>query len=270
VSEHFTADVASVAALNEPVRRDLYRYVVAQDRPVSREQAAAGVGVAHHVAKFNLDRLVSDGLLDVEYGRPPGRGGPGAGRPAKLYRRAARHIAVSLPERRYDLVGHVLAEAVTIAGRDGSPIHDAVRVAARATGERLAEAGGGASATGAVCEVLARTGYEPRVTAAGVVLANCPFHGLAARYTELVCGMNLDLIDGLIQRLGGGGLRARLDPGPNRCCVTIAPPRDAAPGEEAGSSPPVRRAEGTPRSRHHRPERDGQDPPSPSSPPGGR
>src|SRR5690242_11670803 len=117
MSDDFAADVVRVAALNEPVRRELYRYVVAQDEPVSRDKAAAATGVAHHVAKFNLDRLVADGLLDVEYARPPGRGGPGAGRPAKLYRRSAREIAVTLPERRYDLAGGVLAEAVTIAGR---------------------------------------------------------------------------------------------------------------------------------------------------------
>src|SRR3569833_1547391 len=111
MSDEFAADVASLAALSEPVRRALYRFVVAQDRPVSRENAAAGVGVPHHVAKFTLDRLVADGLLDVEYRRPPGRSGPGAGRPTKLYRRAARRFAVSLPERHYDVVGRILAEA---------------------------------------------------------------------------------------------------------------------------------------------------------------
>lgn len=241
MSEHFTADIASVAALNEPVRRKLYRYVVAQDEPVSREKAAAGVGVAHHVAKFNLDRLVTDGLLEVEYGRPTGRGGPGAGRPAKLYRRAARQISLSLPERRYDLAGRILAEAITIAINDGTPVTEAVREAARAAGERLAEAGAGgqtAASVEAVCEVLARQGYEPRETPDGVVLANCPFHSLAVDYPALVCGMNQSLIDGLIQGLGGGRLCARLDPGPNRCCVTIAPPphspgSPAAPADQA-------------------------------------
>jgi len=73
----------SVASLGEPVRLTLYRYVVAQAEPVSREQAAAGVGVAHHVAKFHLDRLEDDRLLEVNYRRPAGRTGPGAGRPTK-------------------------------------------------------------------------------------------------------------------------------------------------------------------------------------------
>ena len=86
----FEAGVAAVAALAEPARRALYAFVSGQDEPVSREQAAAGAGVARHVAKFHLDKLVEDGLLDFEFRRPPGRRGPGAGRPAKVYRRSER------------------------------------------------------------------------------------------------------------------------------------------------------------------------------------
>src|SRR5258705_4201965 len=135
--EDFDAQVASVAALAEPIRRSLYRFVAAQPQPVDREQAAAGVGVAHHVAKFHLDKLVDDGLLDIEYSRPPGRGGPGAGRPAKRYRRTHRDIAVSLPERRYDLAARVMAEAIATAQRTGTSVADALSAAARATGQAL-------------------------------------------------------------------------------------------------------------------------------------
>jgi predicted ArsR family transcriptional regulator len=219
MSDQFAADVASIAALSEPVRRALYRYVIDQEGPVSREDAAAGVGVAHHVAKFNLDKLVTDGLLDVEYRRPAGRTGPGAGRPAKLYRRKARDIAVSLPERRYDLAGQVLADAVTMTSRDGLPIGDALRTAARNAGHRMGETGG--PERPGVGQVLARHGYEPRVTGGAIVLSNCPFHRLAETHTDLVCGMNLELINGVLERLSPGGMAARLDPGPDRCCVTI-------------------------------------------------
>ncbi|GAA3829355.1 transcriptional regulator [Sphaerisporangium flaviroseum] len=222
--EELDGDIVSVAALGEPVRRNLYRYVVAQDRPVGREQAAAGVGVAHHVAKFNLDKLVTDGLLEVEYSRPPGRTGPGAGRPAKLYRRATRDISVTLPERHYDLAGHVMGEAITIAMRDAVPVGDALRKVARATGRRLGETAEPAGLTApleAVSHVLACNGYEPRAAADGLILANCPFHRLAENYTELVCGLNLDLIDGLLDAIGHEGVCARLDPGPGRCCVTL-------------------------------------------------
>src|SRR3954449_6016107 len=96
-------DLASLGALAEPSRRALYEAVVAAAEPVSREQAAEAVGLPLHSVKFHLDRLVDEGLLEVEFRRLSGRRGPGAGRPAKLYRRARTEISVSLPARRYDL-----------------------------------------------------------------------------------------------------------------------------------------------------------------------
>src|SRR5690348_11577326 len=143
--DDFDQQVTSVALLGEPIRRALYRYVVAQPEPVSRDRAAAGVGVPRHVAKFHLDKLEEDGLLDVEYRRPPGRTGPGAGRPAKLYRRSARPIAVQLPERRYELAGRILAEAVSAAERTGEPVGSLVAGVARAAGKAVGSSIGGAS-----------------------------------------------------------------------------------------------------------------------------
>ncbi|HEX6932957.1 MAG TPA: helix-turn-helix domain-containing protein [Streptosporangiaceae bacterium] len=227
----FGSRVASIAALGEPVRRDLYRYVIAQPEPVSREQAAAALGVARHVAKFNLDKLEEEGLLEVEYARPSGRRGPGAGRPAKLYRRSRQEVEVSLPERCYDLVARVMAEAITIAEQKSVPIGAALREAASEAGRELgAEARrmsgeqpepGGAAALAAVEEVLAGTGYEPRQAGGGLELANCPFHSLARRYTSLVCGINVHLIDSLLNAAGAADVRARLEPSAGRCCVTI-------------------------------------------------
>ena len=229
IGEAADADVISVGALGDPLRRALYRYVVAQDAPVNRDQAAKAVGVARHTAKFHLDKLVADGLLDVEFARPPGRGGPGAGRPAKLFRRAARELTVSLPPRHYDLAGRLLAQAVTDAQRDAVPVADALARAARKWGRSLArEAGERAGAQpsrattlAAITAILTEGGYEPRSDASGLTLANCPFHALSQDFTHLVCGMNLELIDGLIEGLGRSGLEARLDPAPDRCCVRI-------------------------------------------------
>ena len=114
-------DLAGVAALAEPVRRQLYDVVAGADAAVSREQAAQGAGVAVHTAKFHLDRLVDEGLLEVEYRRLTGRTGPGSGRPAKLYRRSDRELAVSLPARQYDLLSRILATAVAAATASGEP-----------------------------------------------------------------------------------------------------------------------------------------------------
>ena len=127
MSDDFARRVTGVAALAEEVRRDLYLYVVAEPEPVSRDQAAAGVGVPRHTAKFHLDRLVEEGLLETEFRRLSGRQGPGAGRPAKLYRRSPGEVTVSLPERHYDLAGRLLAGAIEDSSRDGTPVAAALQ-----------------------------------------------------------------------------------------------------------------------------------------------
>lgn len=209
--------LARVATLHEPIRRMLYRFVADQHGPVSRDQAAEGLGIARHIAKFHLDRLAADGLLDIDYRRPAGRTGPGAGRPTKLYRRADQEITVSIPDRHYDLAAEIMADAITAARDTGIPIDAALRTAARRAGAEL-----GASAP-AVTDLLDAIGYEPDTVtdATAVTLRNCPFHRLLTRHRDLVCGMNLDLLTGLLDRHPAAGLTARLDPGPDRCCVTL-------------------------------------------------
>jgi predicted ArsR family transcriptional regulator len=225
----FASSVTSIAALAEPARRALYFYVIGQPEPVSREQAAAAVGVPRHVAKFNLDKLEEEKLLDVEFARPAGRRGPGAGRPAKLYKRARREVEVSLPERHYDVAAEVMAQAITKSTEESVSIGDALRDAARAAGraagaeakQRAGTPPSRAGALRAVLEVLAEKGYQPRVTDADLVLANCPFHTLAQAHTTLVCGINHELIASLIQAAGLRGARAELRPTAGLCCVHV-------------------------------------------------
>ncbi|MGI5129549.1 helix-turn-helix transcriptional regulator [Pseudonocardia sp. CA-107938] len=214
--EDFASQVDGVSALAEPARRALYLYVVAQPGPVSRDQAAEGTSLPRHTAKFHLDKLVEEGLLDTESRRLFGRRGPGAGRPSKLYRRSARQLAVSLPPRHYDLAGQILAAAVDDAARAGGSVLAAVERAAEAAGRRL----GAAAPDDPVVATLAACGYEPRPDETGVVLANCPFHALARDHTELVCGMNLHLVTALLDERGAAQ-RAVLEPGSDRCCVRL-------------------------------------------------
>jgi predicted ArsR family transcriptional regulator len=223
--DDLAARIAGVSVLADPVRRALYLFVAAQDEPVGRDQAAAGTALPRHTAKFHLDRLVAEGLLDTEYRRLSGRRGPGAGRPAKLYRRSARELDVSVPERRYDAAGQVLADAVTRAAAEGIPVMAAVEAAAADAGHRLAASApvpDGVAGPDRLVAVLAGCGYEPRVDGRSVVLANCPFHALARDHTALVCGMNLHLLGALVAELGDPGLEAVLDPAPGRCCVRLS------------------------------------------------
>jgi predicted ArsR family transcriptional regulator len=226
--EDLQAQVASIGALAEPSRLALYRYVAGAAEPVSREQAAAAMDLPLHSVKFHLDRLVAEGLLEVEYRRLTGRTGPGAGRPSKLYRRTSRHVSVSLPDRRYDLAGEVLAAAVERSTREGTPIDEAVQQVAHATGSRLGSEPSAprrprrAESTARLVGVLSNHGYEPRLVDDDVCLTNCPFDRLAAEHTDLVCGMNLALVGGVIDGLSIETMSARLEPQPGFCCVKIA------------------------------------------------
>ena len=223
----------ALAGLGEPLRRTLYHFVGGQDHAVSRDEAAAGAAVSRATAAFHLDRLVADGLLEAEFRRISGRGGPGAGRPAKLYRRPRGEISVSLPARRYDLAADLLAAAVTVATETGAPVAATVGDVARPTGARLAASVTAPADIRAAAAVLADQGYEPRTGAGEVVLANCPFSALAGRHRDLVCGMNLALLDGFARALPGTGLRARLEPSDRSCCVRLG--HTAPPDPEEGT-----------------------------------
>src|SRR3954469_7341471 len=102
-------DDEAVAALADAVRRDLYRFVVGQGRPVGRGEAAEAVGVQRTLAAFHLDKLVDAGLLETGFQRLTERTGPGSGRPAKVYRRAKGERHLSLPPRDYRLVASLRA-----------------------------------------------------------------------------------------------------------------------------------------------------------------
>ncbi len=218
-----SAQVSAVAALAEPTRRRLYDHVAGQPGAVSRDEAAAAVAVPRATAAFHLDRLVDDGLLAVQFERRTGRTGPGAGRPSKLYRRSDCTVEVSFPERHYDLAGDLLAEAVLAAEESGEPPRAALGRLARDRGRHLAEEAPSTGGPAAVLEVLAAHGFEPRRETGAVTLANCPFHTLAREHTELVCGMNLQLVGGVLDGVTSPRLEARLDPSPGRCCVRLVP-----------------------------------------------
>lgn len=216
-------DIDAIAVLQDPVRRRLYEYVVAQGREVGRNEAAEAVGVSRTLAAHHLDKLTEAGLLESGSRRLTGRSGPGAGRPAKVYTRARAERSVSLPARDYRTAAELLAEAAEQAGLDAG-----LCAAARRRGEVLRGSAAPCGGLEEAMEVLASRGYEPHLEdaegAAGeaapvVRMRNCPFHAVAERFPPLVCGMNLALLEGLLG--ADGPVRARMDARPGECCVVV-------------------------------------------------
>jgi len=206
----------AITALGDSTRRALYDLVVASATPVSRDEAADAVGIARGTAAFHLDRLVASGALDVEYRRLSGRTGPGSGRPAKLYRRAAAELSVSLPPRAYDLAGELLATAIERSDRSGEAVRDVLDRVAEDAGRELG--GGGRTLEQALTDV----GYEPRDDGAGgLALVNCPFHRLAASHTDVICATNVCLIRGIATATGERERDVVFAPDAETCCVRI-------------------------------------------------
>jgi predicted ArsR family transcriptional regulator len=197
----------AVATLIDPSRRALFEYVRRQDHPVRREEAAAATGMSRGLAAFHLDKLVAAGLLAARYEAPAGP--RGRGRTPKVYSAAGEGLEITVPQRRYELLAGILAEAHAEGVEPD-------RVAHR-RGRDLGRRSAGAVAA------LADLGFEPEPAGGPVVLRNCPFRALAARHTALVCGLNLAFVSGILDGLGAADVDAELAPQPHMCCVRLTP-----------------------------------------------
>jgi len=205
--------VDDLALLTDDVRRRLYECTAGQ-AGVTRDEAAAAVGISRSLAAYHLDRLAESGMLDVDFARTNGRTGPGSGRPAKHYTRSEREVAVSFPPRNYSLLARVLASAASAAASD--PFRAALSEAAHDEGRALADD------ARAITPALKTAGYEPCTADDGdIVLQNCPFHGIVQEHAELACGLNHAFVRGVLDGVGSDPKRAELAPAPGRCCVLV-------------------------------------------------
>lgn len=216
-----------LVALCEPVRRDLYFFVVERGRWVSRGEAAEALGLRRGLVAHHLDRLADDGLLEIDYRRLTGRSGPGAGRPAKLYRRADTDLELTIPPRNPALMGRLLADVIGRAGRVGDALRrdllDAASQAGRAMARRVRPGRSEADRRRALNRLLAEYGYEPRVIDDEMTLANCPYEPLSQRDRDLICGVNLALVEGAADAIGLDRVRCSLHEPAGGCCVRVAP-----------------------------------------------
>ena len=235
--------ISAIAALDDDLRRGMYAYIRGRRRPVTRDEAAAAVGISRKLAAFHLDKLVATGLLRAHF--DPSRRTRSVGRAPKVYEPTDADIQVSIPERRHGLMAEILLDAVLASGRG----QDARDAAAGVAGERGHELGAaerertrpgrmGAERALTMAEhVLAGQGFEPaRETPSCVRLRNCPFHPLASRSPEFVCGLNHAFIAGLLDGLEADRVGAELVPRAGECCVELTT-RAPEKGPAAASRP---------------------------------
>lgn len=239
--------VETIAVLTDAQRRRVYGFVRRARRPVTREEVAADSGVSVKLAAFHLDKLVEAGLLRTGYEAPAGI--RKVGRRPKVYEPTDADLHVSIPERRPDVIAEILIDAVlTEQAQEGA--RAAAMRTARERGHGIGSAErartrpgrlGPERSVNAVEPVLERYGYEPdRPAPTTLRLLNCPFHRLATRSPELVCGINHAFLGGVLDGLEAGGIDAVLAPRPGRCCVEIceagadAGRRESAAGDGCG------------------------------------
>jgi predicted ArsR family transcriptional regulator len=174
--------LSAVAVLADDLRRRMYEFIRRADGPVTRDEAAAAVGISRKLAAFHLDKLVDAGLLEAGFARPAGL--RRAGRASKVYAPADVDVQVSIPPR----PGRLGAErALTLAS-----------------------------------ETLERYGFEPaRAEPTRVFLRNCPFQPLAAHAPDLVCAVNQAFLAGFLRGLGASTATAALTRPPGACCVEL-------------------------------------------------
>ncbi len=214
-----------MAALDDDLRRRLYSYVRQARRPVARDEAAAATGISRKLAAFHLDKLVGTGLLTTRFDTV---GGPKVGRKPKLYEPSGAEIHVQIPARRHDLLAEILTDAVM------APEPSAQEAASHVARTRGEQAGarerarirpgrlGTERALTVASSLLAEYGFEPSRDAPTCVrLRNCPFHPLAGRAPELVCGINHAFLSGVLAGLEAPTVEAVLAPGAAECCVEL-------------------------------------------------
>lgn len=205
-TELFDQQVGDLAAtLGDTTRRGIYISVREAAEPVTASQIAEVFDIHTNVARHHLDRLVTDGYLQVTHRRRTGKRGPGAGRPAKHYEATAKEVQVEFPTRRYDLLSELLVRVVErLAPEDAAAIAEDI---GREYGRELAaeiglpEDAGFDTAVQAVARAMMGVGFDTEAEPDGLRLVTrfCPFGDAAANHPEIVCKIDQGIVAGLLE-----------------------------------------------------------------------
>ncbi|HKS48214.1 MAG TPA: transcriptional regulator [Amycolatopsis sp.] len=211
----------------------MYAFARGAGRPVTRDEAAAAVGISRKLAAFHLDKLVDAGLLRCR--TAPTGGTHKVGRRPKVYEPSGADIHISIPVRRLDALADILLHAVLATGEPG---HEAAIRVATERGAVLGEAARAATRAGrlgperalTIAEtVLTAYGFEPtRPTPTCLRLRNCPFQPLTGHAPGFVCALNQAFLTGVLASLHSPTVQARRTVEEGGCCVELSAPGGSA------------------------------------------
>jgi predicted ArsR family transcriptional regulator len=217
-----------LAAAGDPQLRRILLYARGRRDAFTAAEAATELEVHHNVARSRLDRLTAAGFLAVTLERRGGKRGPGAGRPAKLYRVAPELESVEFPDRHVAEMTALLIQKVPRRGR-----LKALREVGQEFGRHLATTAGltpsRSIAIGleGVCDALGSLGFQVSVLSlegdrAELASPTCPLRPLVVECPE-ASGIDGGMWAGLVER-GVRGVRAdRVECETPRCLTRNAP-----------------------------------------------
>lgn len=179
-------------------REEVLALLRASERPLSAAEVADATGLHLNTARFHLDGLAEDGLVErtSEPREQPGR-------PRILY---SAHGPVPGP-RSYALLAEMLTGLVASLQDAGPAAVEAGRAWGRHLVERPApsERVDRSEAIARLNRVLESIGFQPevRTTKKGteVRLHHCPFREVAEKHTDVVCAIHLGLMQGALEEL---------------------------------------------------------------------
>lgn len=189
-----------------PTRRRVLAVLQDAAGPMTVQQVADRLGLHPNSVRFHLDALAT-GEADaaVVRDREP-RGTPG--RPRVTY--AATSAAPGVAPRRYQELAGMLAAFIE------AEVDDPATIA-----ERLGRAWSGSlppreEPLGALVAGLGEVGFGSRVVEDGdgprVEVTHCPFLEVAADHEDVVCGLHLGLMRGVLEQAGSDWAVADLQP----------------------------------------------------------
>lgn len=166
--------------IGDPGMRQTLLHVRGRRDPTSIREVAAATGVHRNVARRRLERLAAAGLLTTGFARPPGRTGPGAGRPSKVYSPAPETTAIEFPARHYAQLVGLLLDAVPGHALSELGTRFGTSLAATAGVEPSAEARVGLER---LCDAIGAIGFQARLVrvedgCAEIVTPTCPLRPL--------------------------------------------------------------------------------------------